>query len=291
MPIMVPPAAPSGVLRYQWIDPTGTTRELSREYSPNLFIERGSVGLNYNTFNVSDSKLPLSAGTLINKINTEARRFTLPVFIRADTMEVFLQNTTELAKWFDTGNEEELRPGYFRVTRPDDTVRQIAAYYVSGLEGDTGEGAPNWAQYGIELYSPDPIPTGTANEETTKDETNFASFGIMNIGDLDAYPIIELTGPITNFNVNNTTKGQNISGQIVMTSGQTLTIDTRPSELRTKPSVYDQSDVNRLSVINPISVWWTLQTGLNVISFSTDNSDSNSRVKITYLPRYRTLLR
>lgn len=291
MPIMVPPASPTGILRYQWIDPNGVTRELSRDYSPNLFIERGSVGLNYVTHEISDTKLPLSAGALINKINTQARRLTLPIFIRSDTMEVFLQNVAELAKWFDTGNEETLRPGYFRVTRPDDTVRQISAYYVSGLEGNTDEGAPNWTSYDIELYCADPYPTATANSVVTKDETNFSSFGIMNEGELDAYPIIKLTGPILHFNMSNTTKGETISGQIALAGGDTITIDTRPSELRTLPSVYDQDNVNQLSIINPISVWWTLQPGLNTLSFSTNDSDPNSRVEISYLPRYRTLLR
>lgn len=292
MPIMVPPAViVTSSLRYQWIDPNGNVHDLSRDYSPSIFIETGSLGLNYPSFEISDSKLPLSPGSLINKINTNPRRITIPIVIYHQTMEDLLESVSEVTSWFDTGDELSRRPGYFRVIRPDDSVRQIQSYYITGLEGATNVGGPNWTKYAVELYCSDPYPVADEDTVVIKDQTNFALFAIINQGELDAYPIIELTGRVLHFNMQNVTKGQNISGQIDLADGETLTIDTRPSELRDGPSVYDDSGTNLLSIINTTSVWWTLQPGSNNLSFSTNASTGVTRVQVTYLPRYRTLFR
>lgn len=295
MPAIIPPAPLTGITKYQWITPNNLVKELSRDYSNDIFIETGSTGLGLPEFNIENDKLPFSPLSFITQINTEPRIITLPLFVKALTFESLLLTCEEIHDWFATGDEESKTPGYLRVTRADDTVRQIACYFQRGLLGNTNEGSPTFGKYNIELFCPDPYPTDIANTVITKQaelaNLNY-TFGVLNSGKLQAYPIWKLQGPYTNITITNTTTGKHFDVVYSSPGNEYMIIDTRPSELRTGPSVYDQAGVNRISRISSTSDFFALEPGLNNINILNEfvNTDI-TYIELTYLTRYRSLLR
>src|SRR6185503_7583931 len=160
MPLFIPAAPVAGEMLIKWRDPNGVLRDLSRNTSPNLFVPAGSAGMGSVKFDITDEKYPLTAGTFIRQINTASRLIELPIVIHEDTFNGALLAAEDLHTWFQTGNESEKTPGYLEVTRPDGSVRKIAAYYTDGLTGDLSQGGPNWFKTVARLYCPDPYPTG-----------------------------------------------------------------------------------------------------------------------------------
>lgn len=293
MPIMIPPVNPTGILRFKWIDPNGVVRQLSRDYSPNIFIPLGSTGLNYATFEVAAAKLPFSPASLITNISTVERELMIPIVIVEDSIEDLLSSAENLVDWFATGDENNRNPGIFQVTRPDDTIRQIEAYYIDGLQGDMSEGGVNWTKYVLKLFCPDPYPNDGTDITITKNGTELAAgIGVLNAGKLDAYPIWKIVGPWQDITITNETTNKSFTVTHTAAALDELYIDTRPSEFRSGPSTYDENGVIRLSWVDPTSEYFTLVPGVNVISWTSSTWDDDiTYIELTYLQRYRTFLR
>jgi hypothetical protein len=296
MPFIVPPSSITGVLQFFWIDSNGDSHDLNQH--PDLFVKVGSVGLGDAEFEIESDKFPSSAGSLMRRINTRPREITLPIIVHDEDISGLILTVEDMHDWFDTGDETEKRPGTLRVIRPDDSVRDIKAYKVRGMEGDTSVGSVTWAEFDVELFCPDPYPTDSEETFTAKTVAQAASFAIINQGRLEAYPVIILTGPFTNFTLRNVTRSDEedadieIVGAVSLLVDEFLVIDTRPSETRPGFSVYDNLNANRISVVSPTSVFWSLKPGSNVLEFTFGSgTTAATTVQISYLARYRSLLR
>jgi hypothetical protein len=292
--LMVPPASPTGILRYQLIDRLANVHELSRDYSPNLFIPKGSVGFGAPTFEISDAKLPKSPGKSVRQINTQERILDIPHVIIEDNLGDLANAANDLFSWYFSGDEESRSPVTFRVTRPDNSVRQVEGYYLSGLEGDTDDGGPDWTQYNVKLYVPNPYPTAPSYEIVAKRSVAQSDpFGIMNPGDMPAYPIWIFYGPLINIAMfNETTNTSFFTSSLTLTTGQYAVFDFRPSDIRPGLSVYRNDGLSLLNTVVPASTFGTLASGLNTVHVTYGAStDGNSGVSLSYLPRYRSLLR
>lgn len=289
---MIPPRVLTGTLLYKWLDPNSVLRDLSRDTSPSRFVIAGSVGLGDAEFEITDQKFPQNPGTFINQINTLPRKLQIPIIVVSDSLGGLALLAEDLFGWFDTGDETHKRPGYLQVTRPDDTVRQIAAYKAGGgFTGDMHEGGVHWTRYVVELHCPDPYPTDTTDTVLTK-ATGYSNFSVLNQGTLECWPVLKLTGPFTSFLFDNNTAGKTVVGTVTITAGHYLIIDMRPSEQRSGGySVYDDTGANRQSVITPGSQFSSLQTGTSVCGVSFGGSSGATQVELTYRARYRTLLR
>lgn len=134
MLILVPVApSASGTLRFDWLDPRGVLRDLTRETSPSLFVSRGSAGLGTPGVEPVLEKLPSTAGSIHRYTQTKPLEIDLPLSVHGTTMGDVLTAVENLRSWFDTGNERDRAPGYLRITRPsDDAVRQVACLYAAG---------------------------------------------------------------------------------------------------------------------------------------------------------------
>lgn len=289
---MIPPRVLSGTLRYNWLDPQNVLRDLNRDTSPNRFVVAGSVALGDAEFEITDQKFPQNPGTFINQINTLPRKMMVPIIVHTTSLGNLALLAEDMFGWFDTGDETHKRPGYFQVTRPDDTVRQIAAYKSGGgFVGNMSEGGVHWTKYVIELYCPDPYPTNTEDTVLTK-ATGYNNFAVLNEGTLECWPILKLTGPFTSFLFDNNTQGKVITGTVTIEAGHYLVIDMRPTEQRGAAySVYDDTGANRQSVLTPGSQFSVLQSGTSVFGVSFGGSSGATQVELRYRPRYRTLLR
>lgn len=296
-PIMIPPVSPTGILQYAWIDPGGTTRDLTYQTSPRLFVSRGSAGLGGPSVEMASDKLPFAAGTLVRHIQTREGRIELPITIHEDSIGDLIGVLDDLRGWFDTGDEETRTPGYLRITRPDGSVRQVACYYAGGLEGDMARGGPNWCTYVVSLLAPDPWPTDLDDTVLTYGEADFGSEQIViNQGQLDAYPIWTILGPVDagtpSIRVEKTT-GELFSFNFdLLNHGIGVIVDTRRGDQRETVSIRRYpDDLNLFAFVNAAATLWRLSPGENRFQLDLEGATSETSVELRYRARYRGLMR
>lgn len=299
MPVLIPPGGPpaSGVLRYEWVDPQGIVRDLSQATSPNLFVVRGATGLGVPPADIIADKLPFTSGDIPRHVQVKGREIELPLFVQGPTLGGLLDAADDLAAWFATADEASRTPGYLRITRPnDDAVRQIACYYRGGLDGDMGTGSPTTALLALSLYAPDPYWTDETETEATYDQADVGVVqGMVNTGDVHAYPIWEIVGPASAITLANTTTGKTLAltanGGVTLLVGETLTIDSRPASQRTTQAIVNQAGAalyNRVAVNT--APWW-LKAGANNFTIAASGTSGATSFAVRWLPRYRSALR
>jgi hypothetical protein len=299
MPILIPPggAPATGLLKYEWVDPQGIVRDLSQATSPNLFVSKGTTGLGMPPVDIVSDKLPFTAGDIPRHAQTQGREIDLPLYVHGSTIGGLIDTADDLAEWFATADESTRTPGYFRVTRPnDDAVRQIACYYRGGLEGDMGTGSPNTALLVVSLYAPDPYWTDVDEQEVVFGPAHIGIVqGVVNTGDVHAYPIWTIQGPASGISIVNTTTGKSLgltaNGGVTLTAGQSLTIDSRPASQRTTLQIIDQDGVSYYNrVVVGTAPWW-VKSGANNFTISATGTSGATAFVLTWLPRYRSALR
>lgn len=290
--IVAPPISPSGLLKFEWIDPTGVVHDLTRATSPNLFVSHGSAGLGAPPISINEEKLPFISGSVMRRVNVQPVKMSIPITVAASSMANLIGIADYLRLWFDTGDEKRRTPGIFRITREDDTIRQRVAYYTGGLEGEMREGTPDTHTYVVDLFAPDGHPTAKDPQELEYDTSDFASpLPIMNSGQMDAFPVWTFTGPGNGIVIGNLTTGTVWAYTTLIADGDTLTVDTRPSSLRTTQPVIDQDGENLWPNFYPTSSLWHLAPGLNMISATATSTNGNTRLAVSFLERYRGMLR
>lgn len=298
MPMVIPPVTASGVLRFAWIDPTGTEHDLTFETSPNRFVSRGSTGLGMAAIELALDKLPFASGSLVRHANVPPRRIDLPITIVEDSFGDLIQTVDALAEWFGTGDERRLEPGYLKITRQDGSVRKIAAYYNGGLEGDLRTGAPHASTWVVSLLCPDPWPTADAD---VGHDYALADFGaeiiLINPGDLDAYPIWTIRGPCSlatpSIRVRNTVTLDEFSFNFDLVNHDIgVIVDTRPASIRPNVAIRRYpDDLNIFNYLNADDSLWWLAPGENRFRIDIVGATSSTTVELRYLPRYRSVLR
>lgn len=299
MPILLPPGAgpTAGLLKYEWLDPQGILRDLSYKTSPDLFVARGSIGLGVPPVEIVRDKLPWSAGDIERRVQTKAVEIELPIYARGSGMAGLIDKVDDLCTWFDTGDERAFRPGYLRITRPnDDAVRQVRCLYQGGLEGDLSQGSPGEAIIPLSLLAPDPYWTDVAETTASYVAADLgSSLGVVNTGDVDAYPIWEIAGPASNIVLTNTTTGKvlalNANGGVGLSTGDTLTIDTRPPSQRTTLPITDQNGASYYSRVGAGGSLWWLTKGANTFTIAASGTSGATSIGLRWLPRYRGVLR
>lgn len=298
MPFVLVPVAASGVLRFDWVDPTGTVRDLTWQTSPSLHVSAGAKGLGAPPVELVLDKLPSSAGSAHRYTQTGPAEIDLPIIARGDTFAALMATVESLREWFDTGNERAASVGYLRITRPhDDAVRQIACLYAGGLEGDLQQGGPQSAPLVVSLLAPDPYWTDTAPTENVYGQADLGDdLSILNLGDFDAYPIWTIQGPASAITITNTTTGKSLAltadGGLTLGAADALVIDTRPPSLRTNPQVYDPDDGTSFysKVAAGGALWW-FTPGQNHFTIAASGATGGTSIVLQWLPRYRGALR
>lgn len=132
-----------------------------------------------------------------------------------------------------------------------------------------------------------PVPVPTAVGASTID----AYAAVNYAGSARTYPVIRVTGPITNPIIENETTGDvlDFTG-IIIASGNYYEIDLRYGA----KTVVDQTGANKLSDLtddSDLATWRiaeapTAPGGINSIHVSGSGADANSKIDITWLVRY-----
>lgn len=291
-------SSPSGSIDFDWVDPFGVSHSLLNNASVN--VEVGERGLGLPPVTLMEEKLPSASGTVVRHAQIGSREIELPLVIEASSGANLQVQMDAIYDWFATADERNRSPGYLQVTRRDGTTRQIACYYVGGLEGDLSdqEAGETWQTVVLQLKAADPYPTDLAETEVAYTNSILGvTQAIINTGGLDANPVITVSGPASAITITSLTTGKKIeltaNGGLALLAGDTLTIDTRPASQRTGPAVTDDEGTNffsRLSADSSLDSF-VLLPGSNQFVITASGTTGGTAFGLSWLPRYRGVLR
>lgn len=106
---------------------------------------------------------------------------------------------------------------------------------------------------------------------------------INNDGDIETWPVWEITGPGTSIRIRNLTTNKSIflEGLNVL-AGEKITIDTRPG----KKTVLDNAGNNKFSSLSAESKLFSLEPGINQVNIEVGGTISISQVALNYRRRW-----
>lgn len=243
-------------------------------------------------------------GGRVQHIQPQIRYLSWPLRVHAETHLELVRLWRLISAAFTQTSRRG--PGILRVARPDGTAREIEAYYQKGFEGEPGQGhtydtAPlmllcedaYWRD--IEDHEPiireyvggspvdyqDPYPSVSSGQSLD------GAFTIVNPGQVEAWPVWTITGPMTSLIAENNTTGEAFTlTTTLVDSTETITIDADGDE----PSVIGPDGVTSLfgSLNKPGAVLWGLAEGTNDIEFTMAGAGAGSKISLTWRNRWET---
>lgn len=302
-PPAVPPIAPS-VTVTTLTDPTGSVWYLSGG-SQGIWIQPGRRGFHAPVYQFYEDASPAVDGALLRGVRAITRELFLPLFMQRDSRE----ELTALRRAFVAGTSPHLGACQLTVAQPDGSRRHIDAWRGEGMEGEEGSG--DWGvtlmRYGLVLRALEPyfygddvlhVWQGVAAQTffpLVHSPTNFVSLlpsqvlgstTANNAGDVNAYPVWDVSGPATGITLTNVTTGKTLtlSSSLAGSSNRRI-IDTRP-EIAT---VVDETGANRWSELASGSALWPLLPGANTLTVSVTGSTAATAARLTYQPRFEAV--
>lgn len=243
-------------------------------------------------------------GEWIDAARPRLRTVTIPIAV--DAAFAAGPTTRELLRSLAAALDPTKGTGRLIVANGDDE-RELLCRYVEGLELDDANATPDLTDYrgAIKLLG-GPYWQQTADESTTYSTGSpvsffpllpirlaasevFATETITNLGDVEAWPVWELTGPGDGFVLRNVTTGRAISWAGTLGAGETLTIDTRPRAQSTTPkTVIDGAGTNRFA---DLDAWdfWPLIRGAQTIQLEVVAATAATRITCRHRPQFWTV--
>lgn len=247
-------------------------------------------------------------GEQLRGLRAAVREIGVPIAVRADTGALLIERQRALASRLNPllGN------GTFRIEHDIVASRSITCRYAHGFEGalDTAEWGHAWQESVLAFRSFAPYwlsdenvvefaPAGTDEIPffpIANDPDDFGPhFGtssiyepldVHNDGDLDAYPVWTINGPIESPVITNSTTGQIIdfgnAGGLSLADGESATIVTE----RGAPSVRKYEGTNLFRYLSDGSNLWPLAKGANHIVVSAGGARDTSRIKLAFRTRH-----
>lgn len=235
----------SGLQAMTWTGWDGSEWDLLSPNSATLLMA-GARGLNMPSLTDYTSESPAVDGTRFRGSRTNQREVFWPLLVYGDAGS---QAWVE----YDRAFWNTLRPGMsgvWTVTHPNGETRSLRCRFKDdgGQSYDVDPSLVGWAAYGITLVADQPYWEGPAVTRTWKPSapTPFLGTGgppftispgsslgkatMNNPGDVDAYPLWVLTGPIDSASVG--MSGKVTEYQAGIAAGKTVVIDTSPDQQR-----------------------------------------------------------
>lgn len=277
-------------------DPAGSVTKFS-DWTNGWVLQPGAKGLDMPTYAFTQDESPGIDGYAIRQVRAGGKEIALPVaFWADDSRAAYLQRRRTLIR--------SLNPkrglGTLTVAQADGTTRTIGACYSAGLEGDESldSAGARWCIVALTFACPSPFWLGA--EVTTEWRAAVAAnfFPILplavgnsqvlgavtvdNDGDDDAFPVWTVTGPATTISLTNVTTGEVLVLTHTISVGDTVVIDTRE---RQQTAVLNGT-TNLWGDLSDASTMWALEPGINDLTLTVTGSTVNTRVRMTYQPRY-----
>ena len=286
-----------GTIDATWTDPDGQVWQLSNTSDEvGYFTTAGIAGWGANPIEIITDPLA-RGGEEVRSIRAHPRRITWPLHIYGDTHLEFLTRYRNLLGAF-TRTTHRRAPGILRVARPDgvQAAREIECYYEDGFGGEAGEG---WlsASPVLTLMCPDGYWRSTAPivhryaytpgrlflhpYPSLSSSRVLGDMLIDNPGDIEAWPVWEITGPATAITATNPQAGGGFTLTYPLAAGETVVITTN------RPTVRGPGGINLAGALSwPGAMLWPLLAGRNQVTVQVAGADDGTSVTLTFQPRF-----
>ncbi|WP_245876548.1 phage tail domain-containing protein [Streptomyces uncialis] len=280
----------------------------NREW-PAVFMQAGATGLDAPPVELFSDESPNLDGSIFRDSRTAAREVMIPVFLYGIDRSTLRQLKRRLVSALNPEN------GYcvLKVMEASTPARYLYCYYRGGLEGDEGQDRSGfrWIRYGIQLSAFDPFfysddlqvaqwTFGGGTPFLRQDGGLFplslsqggiprSSIPIVNPGDVKAWPVWEIRGPVKAFKFTAQDgasfgiKARPDSSDIVP-DGRVLTVDTRPGHKTLK----DDRGKNYYPLLDSSPALWPVPSGSSTAGVELVASAGSASLRLTLRPRYET---
>lgn len=274
---------------------------------PGIVMQPGATGLDSPPFELHSDDSPNLDGGIFRNSRAVQREIMVPVHLHGIDRKSLKDLQRKLVS--------SLNPtkGYcvLKFIESDAVPKYLYCYYKAGMEGseETSQSGFTWKTFGIQLTAFDPyfysdfvqaaqwsFGTGEPFLSTTVSFLPFkinagllsgSEVTIVNPGDVQAWPVWKLNGPIRSFQfVSPDGKSFGITAPIdgsnVIGGGRTLTVDTRPGY----KSLKDDLGVNYWPLLDDDPELWPISEGISECNVSIVPGAGTASVELTYSPRY-----
>ena len=262
-----------------------------------LWLQAPIQGLESPDMRVSVHDKPGEDGSVITAVFYGSRTVTLNGFIRGATAAIYEANCIAFLAACVPSKDAF---GYPTPTRITFTTLSNNTYYFDAyikppvMDYDQ----INFRRYLLTMRTADPYIYSTTAKTTTISRaigggaivpfvvpvTLSASSGgtgtVVNSGNGTSYPILTLTGPLTNPYIANTTVGKAMQLNYTIPSGNTVIINMA------QKTIMLNGTTSLLSAKTIDSEWWALVANSNNIQFSTSTTADTGYLKIDYNDAY-----
>lgn len=287
----------------KWVGPDGTTIPFDGT-AGYLMPAGGADGHFAPTFKHVPEDISNDGGTRLRNLVLQPRTITIPLEIHHP------DPVAARALWRTLGAAVDPRKGdgQLQFTPPDGIAREYRCRYVQGLEGDdspekSDPGRTTWLT-SLQVVAYDPIAQDVADTPQVwsiedgdssfwpvfpirlGSSTVFADTIIDVFGDDLAWPVWDIAGPGSQLVLEN--KGKKLQWGGTLGPGETLTIDTRPPNMRDDtsiPRVRDNRGINRFAELTAWDIW-AFNPGEEHVHIEFSGADTDSQVSCAYRQRW-----
>lgn len=278
-----------------WVEANGTELVLTDGVWRNDLA--GRLGAWMPPVSFVEEAVPLQPGARLRQVKVGVREVDVPLLLRAPSEPALRTSVRALLRSFNPSRGD----GKLRVRAADGSERELTCRYAGGFEGDEGPAAKgNLSQRVVLIFrAADPYWYARTGVQTIytlgspatffpffplrlSSSTIFADATVANAGDVEAWPVWQLTGPGVDPVLRNLTSGELMSLSLTLAAGESLAIDTRPG----RKSVTADAGSNQFGALSAASVLWALQAGDNAVRVEMSGATADSQVSLSYTPRY-----
>lgn len=284
-------------------DPSGT--DWAFDGTNGYWEAPGKKGFHGTTYQHYRDESPMVSGAFWRGVRALPRELFLPIVIRDFNRDVLLAKRRALAKALSpiSGDECTIASAW-----PDGSVRRIRCRYVDGLDGGEqgpGEYGVTVMKYGLRFIADDPfffgdeiteayslapqtrtelpIPGTDTFFEVVSSPLLTAGSALTNLGDVDAYPIWQFSGPFTQIVAQNVTTGRSFTiTYTAATLANSLSLVTEPG----KSYLVDETGTNRWDTLVAGYQLWPLVSGDNQVNITLTSPTIDSAAILRYSPLY-----
>ncbi|MFJ2187830.1 phage tail domain-containing protein [Kitasatospora sp. NPDC087861] len=277
---------------------------------PAILIQAGATGLDMPPVELYADDSPNLDGSIYRGSRVAARQIMIPVYLHG----VDRRSLRDLKRRLIRAINPKNGPCLIKVTEADSQTRTLMAHYKDGMQGD--EGVDNagfrWSKYGLQFTAYDPwwygpdlqvaewsFGGGTAFLKTgkgfmplslNKGVLSNSAIPVVNPGDVEAWPVWQLKGPVRGFRLTGADGGSfgisagSVGAPDAVPAGRTLTIDTRPGY----KTLRDDQGTNYWSGLDGSPALWPVPAGESAVSVDLAAGGPTASLRLSFRPRYES---
>jgi phage-related protein len=284
-----------------WTSSSGRITSLSDFDDPRsgVIVMPGVAGTGLPDYTFYSDQSPAFDGSVVRGVRAGSRQLTIPLHLWGQDRPTCLARYHRIV--------QDLNPAYgsgtLTFTESDGSARRISAYYADGLQGqeDDDRTGRHWMTAVLVFTAPSPyflgedktvrFQVGGASDTflpllpwKVRDSQVLGAVKVINLGEVDTYPVWTIKGPATVATITNNTTQESFVLTRTLSSSDTAVIDTREGIKDARLN----GSTNLWPNLNSSAVLWPLRPGSNDLSLNVTGTDGTSSVQLTYTSRYLT---